>query len=176
MVLSLFGAQWVFPETIKEVIISWKDSFVGKKRKRIWRSIPLFIFWTVWKERNRLAFRGGELAIQKIKYSFVYNMWGWAKLYNGAESRSLIGFLEWIASSWGLVGFIVFWSFVVRHSLPHILLVCFAAVAFANICVFTYQKKKHYIRISKQKQKKMWTSGAISGRESPWKEGTWINN
>ncbi|RVW21264.1 hypothetical protein CK203_108104 [Vitis vinifera] len=56
MVLSLFGAQWVFSETVKEVIISWKGSFVGKKRKRIWRSIPLFIFWTVWKERNRLAF------------------------------------------------------------------------------------------------------------------------
>ena len=100
MVLSLFGAQWVFPETVKEVIISWKGSFVGKKRKRIWRSILLFIFWTVWKERNRLAFRGGGgLAIQKIKYSFVCNMWGWAKLYNGAESRSIIGFLEWIASS-----------------------------------------------------------------------------
>ncbi|RVX12793.1 hypothetical protein CK203_009736 [Vitis vinifera] len=28
-------------------------------------------------------------------------MWGWAKLYNGAESRSLIGFLEWIASMQG---------------------------------------------------------------------------
>ena len=59
MTLSLFGAQWVFPETVKEVITSWKGSFVGKKRKKIWRSIPLFIFWTVWKERNRLAFRGG---------------------------------------------------------------------------------------------------------------------
>ena len=59
MILSLFGAQWVFPETVKEAVISWKGSFVGKKRKKIWRSIPLFIFWTVWKERNRLAFRGG---------------------------------------------------------------------------------------------------------------------
>ena len=28
--------------------------FVGKKRKKIWKSIPLYIFWTVWKERNRL--------------------------------------------------------------------------------------------------------------------------
>ena len=57
---------------------------MGKRREKVWRSIPLFIFWTVWKERNRLAFRG-ELAIQKVKYSFVCNMWGWAKLYNGAE-------------------------------------------------------------------------------------------
>ena len=42
---------------------------------------------------------GGELAIQKVKNSFVCNLWGWVKLYNGAEPHSLIGFLEWIASS-----------------------------------------------------------------------------
>ena len=59
IVLSLFGAQWVFTETVKEAVLSWKGSFVGKKREKIWRSIPLFIFWTVWKERNRLAFGGG---------------------------------------------------------------------------------------------------------------------
>ncbi|RVX09419.1 hypothetical protein CK203_015227 [Vitis vinifera] len=28
IVLSLFGAQWVFPETVKEAVISWKGSFV----------------------------------------------------------------------------------------------------------------------------------------------------
>ena len=71
---------------------------MGKKREKIWRSIPLFIFWTVWKERNRLAFKGEELAIQKVKNSFVRNLWGWAKLYNSAKPHSLIGFLEWIAS------------------------------------------------------------------------------
>ena len=36
---------------------------MGKKRKKIWNSILLCIFWTVWKEMNRLAFRGGSLAI-----------------------------------------------------------------------------------------------------------------
>ncbi|KAJ9699196.1 hypothetical protein PVL29_008009 [Vitis rotundifolia] len=98
MVLGLFGVQWVFPNSVKEVIISWKGSFVGKKRRKIWRSIPLYIFWMVWMERNRLAFRGGMLAIQKLKNSFVCNLWGCAKLYSGVESRSLIGFLEWLAS------------------------------------------------------------------------------
>ena len=72
---------------------------MGKKREKIWRSIPLFIYWMVWKERNRLAFKGGVLAIQKVKNSFVCNVLGWAKLYSGAEPRSLIGFLEWLASS-----------------------------------------------------------------------------
>ena len=31
--------------------------------------------------------------------SFVCNIWGWAKLYSGEEPHSLIGFLEWLASS-----------------------------------------------------------------------------
>ena len=71
---------------------------MGKKRKKLWKSIPLYIFWMIWKERNRLAFRGGVLAIQKLKTSFVCNLWGWAKLYIGEEPLSLIGFLEWLAS------------------------------------------------------------------------------
>ena len=49
---------------------------------------------------EQISFQGGEeLAIQKVKNSFVCNVWGWAKLYSGAEPHSLIGFLEWLASS-----------------------------------------------------------------------------
>ena len=97
LVLGLVGVQWAFPKTVKEVLYSWRGAFVGKKRKKLWNSIPLFIFWTVWKEKNKLAFRG-ELVIQKIKYSFVCNIWDWAKLYMGEEPNSFIGFLEWLAS------------------------------------------------------------------------------
>ncbi|RVX09054.1 hypothetical protein CK203_013954 [Vitis vinifera] len=97
IVLALFGVNWVFPEKVKEMLVSWRGPFVGRKRKRIWTSIPLCIFWTVWKERNRLAFRGGSLAIQKLKNSFVCNLWSWARVYMGEESSSLLGFLEWLA-------------------------------------------------------------------------------
>ncbi|RVW82144.1 hypothetical protein CK203_052488 [Vitis vinifera] len=99
IVLGLSGVQWVFSETVKEVLTSWRGPFVGKKRKKIWKSIPLCIFWTVWKERNRLAFRGGVLDIQKLKNSFVCSLWSWARLYIGEERMSLIGFLEWLASN-----------------------------------------------------------------------------
>ena len=74
IVLALVGVQWVFPESVKEALFSWRGSFVGKKRKKIWNFIPLCIFWTVWKERNRLTFRGGVLDIQKLKNSFVCNL------------------------------------------------------------------------------------------------------
>ena len=71
--------------------------FCGKKRRKIWRSILICIFWTIWKERNRTAFREGTLVVQRLKLSFVHNLWSWNRLYLGEEISSLIGFLEWLA-------------------------------------------------------------------------------
>ena len=51
------------------------------------------------KGKNRLASRGGSLAIQKLKNSFVYNLWSWARVYIGEESSSLLGFLAWLAAT-----------------------------------------------------------------------------
>ena len=59
IILGLVDVKWVFLETVKEVLTTWRGPFVGKKRKKVWKSIPLCIFWTVWKERNKLTFRGG---------------------------------------------------------------------------------------------------------------------
>ena len=108
IILVIFGVQWVFPESVIEVLLSWRGSFVGKKRKKIWKSIPLCIFWAVWKERNRIVFRGGSLDIQKFKYYFVCNLWSWAKVYIGEESHSLLGFLEWLGTTWGWVRMLPF--------------------------------------------------------------------
>ena len=65
----------------------------------MWKSIPACICWTVWKERNRIAFTDGITDIQKLKHSFVYNLWSLNSLYIGEEISSLIGFLEWVATS-----------------------------------------------------------------------------
>ncbi|XP_059591088.1 putative ribonuclease H protein At1g65750 isoform X2 [Vitis vinifera] len=34
IILALCGVQWVFPNSVKEVLSSWKGSFVGRKRKK----------------------------------------------------------------------------------------------------------------------------------------------
>ncbi|RVW66281.1 putative ribonuclease H protein [Vitis vinifera] len=66
--------------------------------KTIWE-ITLVIFGVQWvfpesviEERNRIVFRGGSLDVQKFKNSFVCNLWGWAKVYIGEETYSLLGF------------------------------------------------------------------------------------
>ncbi|KAL6333218.1 hypothetical protein AAG906_028401 [Vitis piasezkii] len=68
-------ALWdIILETVKEVLTTWRGPFVRKKRKKVWKSILLCIFWTVWKERNMLAFRVGGVEYPKIK-EFFCNLW-----------------------------------------------------------------------------------------------------
>ena len=71
LLYSMFRVQWVLPTTIKETLLRWNGSFVGKKRKGVWRASPLCLFWTVWKARNKVAFEEKELSIQRLKFSLV---------------------------------------------------------------------------------------------------------
>ena len=71
LLFTLFGVSWVLSSSVRETLLNWHDSFVGKKRKKVWRVAPLHIFWTIWKARNRLAFKDDMLSIQQLKYSFI---------------------------------------------------------------------------------------------------------
>ena len=59
---------------------------------------PLCLLWSVWKERNRLAFRNKEFSLQRLKYSFVCNLWSWVKVSLVLSPSSLVSFLDWIDS------------------------------------------------------------------------------
>ena len=87
LLFTLVRVSWVVPSSIREMLLSWHGSFVGKKRRKVWRVAPLHIFWTVWKTRNRLAFKDNELSIQRLKYSFILSLWSKAKL-----------FIDWLGS------------------------------------------------------------------------------
>ena len=60
----------MLPATVKATLLGWDGSFVGKKRKEVWRAGPLCIFWTVWKARNKIAFEEKVLSIQGLKEFF----------------------------------------------------------------------------------------------------------
>ena len=74
---TLFRVQWVLPASVKMTLLGWNGSSVGKKKKRkeVWRASPLYIFWTVWKARNRITFEDDVLSIQRFKSCFIYFLW-----------------------------------------------------------------------------------------------------
>ena len=96
---NLFGVSWVLPSSIRETLLSWHGSFVGKKRKKACRAAPLFIFWTVSKARNKLAFNDDMLSIQRLKYSFVLSLWSEAKLFTVDYPLTIVNFIDWLGSN-----------------------------------------------------------------------------
>ena len=106
LLFNLFGVMWVLPSSGKEILLGWYGAFVGKKRVKVWRAAPLCLFWTVWKERNRVVFENDDFSIQRLKFSFVCNLWSWFKLYIAEIPNSLINFFEWLGYRWGRVSFL----------------------------------------------------------------------
>ncbi|RVW55305.1 hypothetical protein CK203_089047 [Vitis vinifera] len=90
--------RWVLPATVKETLSGWNGSFVGKKRKGVWKASPLCLFWMVWKTRNKVAFEEEELSIQRLKASFfLFSLVGDEEVYKDGPS-TLVDFFGWVAS------------------------------------------------------------------------------
>ena len=99
LVFSLFGVNWVLPLTVRDTLLGWSASFVDKKRGKTWRAAPLCLFWTIWKERNRIVFYNEALSIQRLKISFVCNLFSWSKTCLDGKPCSLINFVDWLGSN-----------------------------------------------------------------------------
>ena len=90
--------MWVLLLLARDTLLGWHESFVGKKCRKPWMKVPLCLFWSVWKERNMIAFENEDLLIQRMKYSFVCNLWSWSKLCIKVGPLPLINFFEWLGS------------------------------------------------------------------------------
>ena len=90
--------MWTKPCSVRETLLSWQTSSVGKKHRKVWKAAPLHIFWTVWKARNRLAFKDDVISIQRLKYSFLCSLWSEAKLFIVECPQTLVNFIDWVGS------------------------------------------------------------------------------
>lgn len=61
---------------------------------KAWRVVPCCLFWTTWKERNRIAFENIEKGDQAIKQNFKYIFWEWVKMYIGDNFLSILDFID----------------------------------------------------------------------------------
>ncbi|RVW37057.1 Translation initiation factor IF-2, chloroplastic [Vitis vinifera] len=97
LLFALFGVSWVLPFSVRETLLSWNGFFMGKNRKKVWRAAPLHIFWTVWKERNRLTFKDESVSIQRLKHSFILTLWAEAKLFIDNCPLTIANFIDgWV--------------------------------------------------------------------------------
>ena len=96
LLLAIADYDWVFPLTVRQALLAWQNARVGKKRKRVWMAAPLCLFWTVWIERNRVAFDNEIPSASRMKSSFLLTLWSWAKMFSGDNLSFLVDFLTWL--------------------------------------------------------------------------------
>ena len=84
----------MFPSLVRETLLGWKGTFVGKMCRVVWNASPLCLFWSVWKARNKIAFEDGVLSLQKLKAFFVYVLWSESKLFIKDDPSTLIDFID----------------------------------------------------------------------------------
>lgn len=93
LAFSLFGVTWVIHYSVKENVLSWHGSFVGK---RAWKSPPYVCLDSL--ERREI---GGHLRmlngqIKLLNTLFMASFLEWIKPYIDHQSISMIRFVDWL--------------------------------------------------------------------------------
>ena len=110
LLFSLFRVAWVIPSLVRVLLLSWQDSFAGKKRRKEWSVTYFCIFWTIWREQNQRALEDKEQNDQWLKLSFLCNLSSWFSMYIREDSMPLFYFEEWVESCWGLRCFLCYFQ------------------------------------------------------------------
>jgi hypothetical protein len=91
-VLRSFGVCWVFPNSIKDLLYGWFNSF-GKHESEIWNLVPLCLLWIVWREHNHHIFDDMEHSPSKLVELFFGLLFDWARVGGLTPMNSLADFV-----------------------------------------------------------------------------------
>ena len=58
----------------------------------VWKLIPLAIWWSVWKERNRRVFEGKDLSLHDFKLYFLRILYSWSQALDESANLTFVDF------------------------------------------------------------------------------------
>ena len=145
--------MWVLSFSVRETLLDWHDSFVGKKHRKVWMTASLCLFWSIWKESNRIVFKMSNCWFKWWKIILFLFFGGLRiKLFIDEGPLPLINFFYWLGSRWRLVRFFV--SSLSFLFLPLgtscILLVCFGFAFGCPFLLFIYKLFSVHLPIEKK--------------------------
>ena len=91
---SHFWGQLGVPSLYEEDSSFLERFFYGKALQEGLDGSPLCIFWTIWWERNRLVFEDVNISVNRMKSTFLCNLWSWVNLYSVERSMFLVDFFN----------------------------------------------------------------------------------
>jgi len=61
--LTLFSVEWIMSRMVLELLTSWGASFGYGPAKEVWRLIPWFLMWCIWRKWNERHFEDVETSM-----------------------------------------------------------------------------------------------------------------
>ena len=75
LLLSSFVVVWVFPASVRNLLLEWKVKGLGRKKRRaVWRLAHICLFWCIWGERNRRTFQEEEMSNTCLRNFFFQSL------------------------------------------------------------------------------------------------------
>ena len=44
IIFALFGVMWILPYSVRDTLLGWHGTFMGKKHSKVWMATPLYLF------------------------------------------------------------------------------------------------------------------------------------
>ncbi|RVW27626.1 hypothetical protein CK203_099125 [Vitis vinifera] len=93
LLLSSFGVVWVFPDSVRNLLLEWKIKGLGKKRSVVWRMTPICLFWCIWGEQNRRMFQEEEMSNTSLRNLFLRSPLEWSQQIMDLDYLSFLNFV-----------------------------------------------------------------------------------
>jgi len=74
---SLFGVEWVMPQTVLDLLTTWGASFGHGLAKKAWRLVPHYVLWSIWRERNARLFEDVETVMVVLRKCVLNTLFLW---------------------------------------------------------------------------------------------------
>jgi hypothetical protein len=70
-IFSCFGLSWVMPNSVAGLFACW---WLGAcfRSAIVWKTVPLCLLWSLWRERNDRNFNDQERTLEELKCSFFF--------------------------------------------------------------------------------------------------------
>ncbi|WMV13359.1 hypothetical protein MTR67_006744 [Solanum verrucosum] len=97
--INIRGISWSMPGNMKEALACWnRDGNQSGHRER-WKTVPAYIWWTIWLERNQRCFESKSCSMEKMKLNCLALFYFGCKHEYPHEDEDIPSILEFLMSS-----------------------------------------------------------------------------
>jgi len=92
---SLMGISWVQPQTIKDVLMTWRRRLKKSWILAVW-NLLLFAIWGIWRERNSKIFQGKGRSFQDFQLYFLRTLYSRSQVLSCGIELTFLDFFDMI--------------------------------------------------------------------------------